>query len=681
MPAWMYEMKKMFLLQKGLLFILLYFILSTALLLVLDKPSNPEIEMNFLSYESYLKQVQGPYTEKSERFFSEEAARISNAKVALQQAADDYYDGKMGEAEFLIKSSPFESLLQNEKGFQLIYDQYTYVREHSTNRYFLYTNGWNGLLATDSLDLLWILLILLLTVPVFCFEYESGMATLLLTARKGGGNHTAYKIVLALLTVAILFLLSAGLRYCFYRVKYGLGNGDYPLQSLDYFGTSTRDCTLFQAFLWITAGKLFGSICFATLSLFVSVCLKKYAITLFSCTAAVLLPFYGLRLESTKYFLPGPLGFLISTGYLRGTEYKRNLLNNQLDTVFREVSFPMVVTVFLITVVLCLGMLVVVLNRRTNIWSQRRRRKSLRKTPVLMLVLGMMLTVLSGCASFGNPETTDIYNYSSRQFFENERYRFYVDEADLRNIHIVFEDKETGKKYNFVRNPMSSLTRVENVFYGNGTYVYYMKYDSDESGLKENVNRFSVIEVDTTTFQEQVVFEKRLSTGNSLLLGAVKVNSQSVASYMDISAFFLDKDNLYFIGQSEIRRVNRLTGDMHIILRIPVIRSVAFDGRTIYYVNGESKVMTYDTKTGSETVIPDVITQSFVLTKTGLLFLNRKDQQKLYVLNLHDFTIQKLIDVPVMSFYCEGQSIFYVNKEDQKRYRFDRSKTDGAATD
>lgn len=87
-----------------------------------------------------------------------------------------------------------------------------------------------------------------------------------------------------------------------------------------------------------------------------------------------------------------------------------------------------------------------------------------------------------------------------------------------------------------------------------------------------------------------------------------------------MSAFFLDEHSLYFIGQDEIRRVNRLTGDMQVVLRAPVMRSVAFDGRMIYYVDGKSQVVQHDTKTDSETVVPDLITQAFVLTDTELLF-------------------------------------------------------------
>lgn len=46
-------------------------------------------------------------------------------------------------------------------------------------------------------------------------------------------------------------------------------------------------------------------------------------------------------------------------------------------------------------------------------------------------------------------------------------------------------------------------------------------------------------------------------------------------------------------------------------------------------------------KTDSDTVLPDIVTTYFVLTDAELLFLNRKDQYKIYTMNLEDFTIRK----------------------------------------
>ncbi|GAC40925.1 DUF5050 domain-containing protein [Paenibacillus popilliae] len=671
MSLWIYELKKMFVHQKGLFYIGLFFALSIASLLGLDTPSNRDIAMNAESYSFYLDQVAGPYSEDTKRFFAHEASNISDAKIALRQAYDDWYDGKMSAQQLQAVTTPLEKIVQHERGYKLIYDQYAYIREHPDNRYFLATNGWNGLLAHDRLDLLFLALLLVLVTPVFCYEFESKMEPLILTVQKGTRTQAACKIALVSVAVIALCLMMSGLRYWFFDLKYGLENGSYPLQSLSYFATSTQNISLFGTYLAVTACNLFGYLCFALLIMFVAVCIKKYALTLFACTALLLLPYYGFSLESSKYVVPGPLGFMVATGYFRGNEYQYNQFTDQQDVVFREVSGPLWSVLFTVTLCLSIGMLLVILSRHMNVWSTKQWRPWIRPL-CLVSVLCWAAFGLGGCASQENAKHADIYNWSSRQAFENGRYRFYVDETDLKDRKIVFADKQTGKTSDLIRNPLQSLTRIADSIYGNGSLVYYMKYDYDKSQFREAVDRLSIIEVDTSNFSERMVFEKNVNTQKSNFLRFVHGDKSELLFFEWASSFFLDQDNIYLVGRDEIRKVNAFSGSMKVIIRSSLLRSVAFDGRHIYYTNGKSEVVKYDTQTETETRLPDIITEFFVLTDTELLFLNRKDRQKIYAMNLSESAIRKITDTPALSFHCDDESIYYVKMEDMKTYRFDR---------
>ncbi|GIP35360.1 DUF5050 domain-containing protein [Paenibacillus sp. J2TS4] len=665
MSLWIYEMKKMFFYQKGLLFIGLYFVLSTAALIIFDTPANPDVEFNSAQYSFYLDQVRGSSSEETERFLTNESRRISDANVALRKAYDDYYDGNLSEDELLAITRPLEDIVRNERGFNLVFDQYSYIREQPDNRYFLYTNGWDGLLSHDSLDLFFLLLMLVLVAPVFCYEFESKMDPLNLTVKKGTKVQAVTKIGLVLATVAVLCLFTEGIRYGFFHFKYGLDHGSYPLQSLSYFGASSKQVTLFGTFVWLAACKLFGYLSFAMLIMFASVYIKKYALTLFTSTAVVLLPYFGFSLESSKYFVPGPLGFMISTGFFRGNEYEYNIYTEQKDVVFQEVSSTAWILLFAVMLCISIGMFIGIMLRHTNVWGAGKRSHRLR--PVgLMLILSLAASALSGCASNGEEGNYDIYNSSSKRSFENERYRFYADET------IVFENKETGETRNLIRNPLQSSTKVRDVIYGNGSLVYYMKYDYDKSKLRETVDRFSIIEVDTATFEERIVFEKNLNADRDNFLGLNKTNVSDEVSFITTDSFFMDKHSIYLIGGGEIKRLNKHTGKMSVIVRSRVMRSVAFDGRNIYYVNDKSEVAKYDTRTDSETVLPDIVTEYFVLTDTELLYINRKDKQKIYAMNLGDFSTRKITDKSVMSFTCDGTYIYYEDKGDLKKYRIDR---------
>ncbi|WP_062049623.1 hypothetical protein [Bacillus sp. JCM 19034] len=115
-----YEMKKMFLYQKGWLWISIYFVISLAVLLLFDTPKNLAMEMNASSYQYYLDLVRGPQTEEAEQLFANEAMNISEARVTLTKVYDHYYDGKISEEELHVTTHSLEKIVENERGFQLI---------------------------------------------------------------------------------------------------------------------------------------------------------------------------------------------------------------------------------------------------------------------------------------------------------------------------------------------------------------------------------------------------------------------------------------------------------------------------------------------------------------------------------------------------------------------------------
>ena len=672
MSLFKYEMKKMFFYHNGLLFVVLYFVISIAAAILFDTPANPGMEKNIQQYACYLNQVKGQCSDSTERFLSREANTISDAETALQKAYDNFYDGNISESTFVTEAAIGEGVLQNKAGFELIYNQYTYVRENPVNRYFLYTNGWDGLLSYESLDFLFILLLLLLIAPVFCYEFESKMDSFILTIKNGTRYHALVKVGLVFITVTVLCLLHSGLQYTFFDLKYGLDNGNYPLQSLSCFGSATKSITLIQALLWVSACKFFGYLNFAMLIMFTSVCVKKYALTLFSCTVILLLPYYGLALQSDKYFLPGPLGFIVATGYLKGNENKHNLITDQMDVVFREVSDPVWRMLFITTLCIGVGMFIIVMIRNTNAWCLKKPGYQ-KKRMFTVLILCTAISFLSGCVSQTDYQSSAIYNYNSAQFYENEECLFYVGEITGEKTGIVFKNKETGETGNLVRTPLQSLMSVSDSIYGDGSYVYYMKYDFERSKNHKTYDKFSVIEVNTETYNEKIIYEVNMNVEKDNFLGIGRINEADALYFVTVNAFFLNKNSIYFTDGKEITRVSRTTGKMDTIIQSPTaLTSIAFDGHYIYFTNLASIVMQYDTKTDSETVVSDIVTKYFILTDTELLFINRKDKRKIYSMRLDDYTVQKITDKPALWFSCDDQYIYYQDYEGLEQYRIDR---------
>lgn len=661
-----HELNKMLLHRKGFGLILLYFAFSFFFLFFLDTPVSPDIEQNRQAYAHYLSQVEGKCTADTERFLSEEAVSIANANSTLQKIYGEYYDGTLSKEEFLAQSAKAEEIIRYESGFNLIYEQFSDIRENAENRYFLYTNGWNGLLANDNLNLPMVVLLLLLITPVLCYEYENGMDNLIRTVQ-GTSRYALSKISAVLLTVTLICLLDTGMRLAFFQLKYGLPHGEYPLQSLSYFASFAGTETLWSTFLKISAYRLFGSLSFAALILFVSAIVKKYALTLFACTAGMLLPYFGLTKASSKYFLPGPLGWMTAAGYFRGSEYSTDSLTNEKIVVFQQIPDFMRNILFAATLILAIILLAAVVKRHMNIWCFG---KKLKRIPTFSLLVVICITVSSfcGCALSQNPDYP-ILNLAQKNIYENDKYRFEATREDSGKVVISCENKTTGAIQPLVRNPMQALVELSENLYGYGDFVYYMQSDNDKSQFFSTLSRFSVVEVDTRDFSERIVYEQNLNSTQGTFMGIGQTKTDYQAFFMaQAQAFFADEKSIYFFTDNQVYQINRATGKRQIIIENAGGRNLAFDGEKIYFTNQKSQVIVYDIPTQKQDVLPDVVTESFWLTKDKLIFLNRREQNRIYSMNLADGQMERITEEPALSFSVEGDMILYTDKVDLKEH-------------
>lgn len=378
MRDFLFEIKKVLIYQRGVWFIPLLMLLKIASIAMLDHGADFGVETHKEEYLFYLEQVKGPMTEETQHFLRNESEKIASAKINLENLYMDYYNGViynqvMSEAELDALSRPFEEQIEKERGFQLIHDQYMYIRENPENRYFIYINGWNGLLAHERLDLPMLFLLLLLITPLFCHEYESKMDTILLSSKKGRVTLVLKKILLAFGLVTVLSLLFTLFEYGYFHFKYGLTDGHYPIQSLEYFDSSLKNVSLLGAFIRVSLYKLFGYLSFTAIIMFVSIYTQKTILTLFISTAAILLPYFGLAAQWVQYLLPLPLGFMIGNGFFRGNEVVKSIDGIEPKVIFRAITDLEFTMVAALLILLALTMLLWMTKKYINFHSIRKQ--------------------------------------------------------------------------------------------------------------------------------------------------------------------------------------------------------------------------------------------------------------------------------------------------------------------
>lgn len=641
-----------------LIFIIVFYIINIAGLIITDKPYTPEMELYKQEYLYYLDKVFGECTPQKDSFLENEAKAIANAKVAVEKLYNNYYDGKISEENFNTEYKQLEAILKNEMGFEEIYKQYIYVRENKNNRYFLYTNGWNGLLSNDDPELLLIFAVLLLVTPVFCNEYNCEMNTIALTTKNGEKNYCFYKLMYVVFIISILCVTTCVLKYFFYNIKYGLKGGNFPLQSLPFFGTSTKKLTLLGAFFVISAFKLYGFLFYAILILFISVLAKKYAPTVFFSTAIIFVPYLGFDMNLNQKFCV-PLSFMLGTGLLKGNQYEKSFYGDEMKIIFKEINAIAFVLLIFITFSLCLLMIGIVIINNRNKWSSPALCFWINRTSIMVLICFLLIAVSSSCSEIDEKDSC-VYNTYTRMSYETADFRYYVDESDLQNIRLVFENKKSGEKKDLVRNPIDASTREKRFIFGKYPYVYYMKYDIDKSkewyrGGLENV--IAIVELDTNTFSERIIFEKKcINRISDDILGLSEANRWEASFLLGSDAFFLDENYIYFV-EKDIKQVNRKTKKIRVI-DVPTNKNIAFDGKYIYYIDDKLILSRYDTLSGSHDSMPNIRTPFFLLVEKGILFINRIDNNKMYFADAEGKNLKLISDVSADWFTVDENCIY-----------------------
>ena len=665
MSVFSYEWKKLMIYQRGLCYILAALLVSTVWLAAADRPQNSAMEEYREEYEWYLERLDGAYTAEKAAWLEQEAQAITEARYTRSQSQESYYSGQITAEQYERQIAEVNTVLAHEHGFEAVYQQYLYICENTGNRYFLKTNGWAGLFSSQTLDFPLFLVILILAATVFCSEYSCQMDALLRTAPQSRKSARSK----AVMTLCAVFVLCVGLsliRFLFFAVKYGLPHGEYPVQSIASFGGSTKNISLLAAYLILTVLRCFGSVYLAALLLFTSVLVKKYALTVVIGVASTLIPYIGLS-RQICYRLPLPLPFLLATGFLEGASSVEDSLTGEAIEIFSERSPQELLALLGLSAVCCSLMVWWVLRQNTNCWQSGK--KLVRRCGATVLGLLILLS-LSGCSVAES--TNGIFNSSSQSV--SETYSVIYDDQTRT---YALENRATGALTDLPLSPLfGAFSDGESVkaVYMDAPYIYYMasrteQYVDRVGSYNSTATQVSIVQLDTETFEEQVIFEKITDSGRSLL-GIDYTVGDTWMFLQYCYGFFLNNDSLFFITNDGITEVSR-TIQRTRVLDIPTRGNIAFDGRTIYFINENSLLTAYDTKTHKEKPFQNMVASDFCLTKQGLYFINRIDSDCVYLCGRDGVGSLKISNDPALSVGYDGENVTVILKSDGKEVVFE----------
>ena len=107
------------------------------------------------------------------------------------------------------------------------------------------------------------------------------------------------------------------------------------------------------------------------------------------------------------------------------------------------------------------------------------------------------------------------------------------------------------------------------------------------------------------------------------------------------------------------------------MLDIPTSGNIAFDGRTIYFINENSLLTAYDTKTHKARPFRNVVAYDFCLTDQGLYFINRMDSDCVYLCGRDGAHSLKISNDSALSVDYDGEKVTVILKSDGKAAVFE----------
>lgn len=642
MRSFRLEWNRLFVHRKGWLVVVLFLLLQLAMLVLSDTPENINADRYREDYAVLLQQVEGCWTEEKAAWLEQRSEDTTEAKRTLNTAYEDYYAGRITRTE-LERAQADLTLLEQEDGFQVLYDQYLYVCEDTRQRFFLETNGWAGLLGSENVDMTLLLVLLLLIVPVLCREYECGMDSLALTMRNG---RRTLLLVKPFTAIAAALLVCGGqlvVRWGWYLFRYGLPHGNYPVQSLQAYADCPLAVSLQETFLLTAVCKLFGVGFFALLVLTAAALTRQTSFTALAGAAAMLLPWLGME-QDAVYQLPLPLPFWLAKGFFaeKGTERMLILLAGCG-----------------VVLILC-GVLLSVRHPSAYRGKHKRRNGHCASVLVILLLIG----TLSGCGTASLPTGNFVWNgRTSEELFYGDRHYFYSYDEQT----IICESSETEETISILREPTKTLsdTEINGSFFVNDGSLYYTEIErttnNDTTYIGTGrVSTFRLQCLNLETLVEETVFEHTYLSG---LFGMEGGQSSELDRIL-----FLPNPKLFVTGsklvliQTKAYVVDLLTGQVS-VPKMKTARGVASDGRRLYYVNDRLILCWYDLMTEEYGEFPDVVVSDFSLTAEGVYYLSLRENNQLYVLDPQSGESEPVLEETLESVTWNGRELIVVRQD------------------
>lgn len=610
-----YELYKLFVKRRAWIIIILFIIFR--LITVFLQPNyvrDYKMEMYRDSYMQHMKFLEGELTEEKESYISEQNKNIQELlKNNESKLIDEYSTGLINEEEFNEKYRLRNSGYKQKQEFEVINERYKSVVSNPQRVYFIYSNGWTALIGNENLDFVLIILLMILIVPIICDEFSTGMYPILRTTLNGGIRLYVSKAVTALIAAVFSATIFFVEECIYFALMFGLPSGSYPLQSLAPFENSPYQLSIIGASFVTYANICFGAVYLAIILVSFSAILKRSLSAIFIGTLSILLPFIIFSHSTMKYLFPTPLGFLLSSGFLRST---------YAVTPFSQEIVTITLKQYILTLCLSAGIMVLLFVVGMRAFTGKSNYKAKRKSLVSMICIISLL--LTGCSNTNTQ--SDFNNVLYNKWSYRPEYKDYSVEYDEEDgVCLFYPDSQI--KEPIIRDCFVDTNDINLAVmtYIDGDYLYYLNQYSNY--------HYAIYSLNTLDYSVSCVHEIEWSDNTKemdMLFGLGFYFPKKMQQDEIVDSFFVH-DNQLFISKSNGIYWYDLNDKQEICIFDKKADNLSAINNYIFYTDELMDVYRYDIKTHLTQKIPIGKVERIYITTDNLYCKDLLDKNFYFV--------------------------------------------------
>lgn len=564
--------------------------------------SNPNSEKY---YQEYIDRYQGHLSKDDIKRINQEKNQFNiceQKRIEISNQLITYHVNANQVSQLKKEMNDALSYLDKQEAFTYFYDQVQYVQENQKDFIIFDSRGWQAMIEDEYVDIILIIILMIVNSLVFVVEYEEETYPVMISTIRGrkGVFLTKIKLSLIISTIFIfIFLISHDL---FYLINGSFEHSTAYMQNIALFKHAPYHISLYIAVIVERIIRILGYYSIVVLTWILTIVFKRFVIAFF-----VQGGFYVLLtlLVSHKllYIIPNPLSFILSSGYIRGQEFR--LLNKHSENEMAIQTFFACRHIILwMGLIIFIGILLIGLRKfYLNYTHQQRKLRN-----------KLMILVLLGCCLVGCQDSTVAVEtgYKNRNYIESNGQIVYSHMDSL----VTLDSKLQIEKY--IKDPTYTDDGYISDFYMNDQYTYFWVYKQEG---------YQIYKYDESKRRVKLFYNHDTHLQSSLLYSYQEDYSFIDAPIIDNSArqFYIDDHYIYYATDKYVYKEDMNPQQTSMIFSL-ANGSVLFTEGHIYFINNNLDLCDFDIKNQKTKIISNDLIYQFKSSYQNIYYSKAKDK-------------------------------------------------------